>query len=221
VFEDPFVVLDNRETAAAELLLTYDPTPATQYYHWDRVNREDASFAANLDFVYRHQPTSRDSRIGILADGTAVPFDGAPPARDVWDVTATWHSSALRSISLSGALYAGQNQAHGADPRLVTHYGGSLRFGLSDFLFATRVLFDDWGPYDYYRDWNLTYPVQWYGDMSWGLVPALFGVQDTRFGVRGQVRTLDRFSPGFVPSAGNPGATGAEYELTTYVQATL
>ena len=39
-----------------------------------------------------------------------------------------------------------------------------------DFLFSTRILFKDWGPYDYYRDWNLTYPFQWYGDTSFGML---------------------------------------------------
>jgi len=220
VFDDPFVVLDNRETTAGEFLLVYDPTPATQFFNWDRINREDAPFAASLDFVYRHQPTSRDSRIGVLDTGMRVPFGAAPPAHDVWDVTANWSSLAFLPVRLHGTFYGGQDQARGADPRLVTRYGAGLRFGLSDFLLATRILFNDWGPYDYYRDWNLTYPFQWYADLSFGMRPALIGNPQTRFGVRGQYRTLDQYSDGWADKL-NPGKSGSEYEITTYVHATL
>lgn len=218
-FDDPFVVLDNRETEAGELLLLYDPTPATRFFTWDRVNHEDAPFAGSLDFVYRHQPTSRDSRIGILDTGQAVPFGGAPPAHDVWDLTGNWSANPL-PFRLSGSAYFGQNQANGIDPRLVTRYGAGLRIGWEDFLFTTRVAFNDWGPYDYYRDYNLTYPFQWYGDTSWGLFPALFGIKQTRFGVRGQFRTMDAHSAGWLYST-NPGTRGDEWEVTTYVHATL
>jgi hypothetical protein len=220
ILDDPFAVLDNRETAATELLLVYDPTPATQFFNWDRINREDAPFAASLDFVYRHQPTSRDSRIGVLDTGVRVPFGAAPPAHDVWDVTANWSSLALYPVVLHGQLYGGQDQARGPDPRLVTRYGGGLRLGYLDFLLSTRLLFNDWGPYDYYRDWNLTYPFQWYGDLSFGLMPATIGFPQTRFGVRGQYRILNQYSDGW-PDKLNPGGHGREMEVTTYVQATL
>ena len=220
VFDDPFVVLDNRETLAGEMLLLFDPTPETQFFSWDRINREDAPFASSLDFVYRHQPTSRDSRIGVLDTGIRIPFGGAPPAHDVWDVTWNWSSLAFRPVVLHGSLYGGQDQARGLDPRLVTRYGGGLRFGFYDFLLAARLLFNDWGPYDYYRDWNLTYPLQFYGDLSWGMRPALTGNPQTRFGVRGQYRTLDAYSDGWADKL-NPGHSGSECEVTTYIQATM
>jgi hypothetical protein len=121
---------------------------------------------------------------------------------------------------LHGSLYGGQDQARGLDPRLVTRYGGGLRFGVYDFLLATRLLFNDWGPYDYYRDFNLTYPLQFYGDLSWGMRPALVGNPQTRFGVRGQYRTLDVYSDGWADKL-NPGKSGSEYEITTYIQATM
>lgn len=217
---EPFAVLDNRETEAAELLITYDPTAPTQFYQWDRFNREDAPFAANLDLVYRHQPTSRDSRIAVLSTGERFAFGAAPPAHDVWDATFNFAAAGLPPVRLFGSVFVGQNQAWGDDPRLVTRFGGSLRLAYQDFLVTTRVLFNDWGPYDYYRDYNLTYPLQWYGDASWGFLPALVGPPQTRFGVRGQYRRLDRYSDGWAnPLA--PGRSGSEYEITTYIQAAL
>ncbi len=45
--------------------------------------------------------------------------------------------------------------------------------------------FNDCGPYDYHRDFNLTFPVQLMGDLSYTLgKPRWFGLPQTRFGVR-------------------------------------
>ena len=67
---DPFVVRANRETVAGEILLTFDPTPATWMYEWDNDRAEDAKFAASLGFVYRHLPTSMDA--AIIFPGTGI-----------------------------------------------------------------------------------------------------------------------------------------------------
>ena len=76
-------------------------------------------------------------------------------------------------------------------------------------------MFNDWGPYDY-RDWNLTYPLQFYGDLSF-MRPALIGNPQT---LRDdQYRTLDVFSDGWLDKL-NPGHSGSG-EVTTYVQATM
>ncbi|MEZ4472836.1 MAG: glycoside hydrolase family 2 TIM barrel-domain containing protein [bacterium] len=72
--DDPFAVLDNRETLGLELLLVYDPTPATWFWEWDNDVREDAGFAASLDLVFRHQPTTRDASFGVTADGVFFAF---------------------------------------------------------------------------------------------------------------------------------------------------
>ena len=79
----PFAVLDNRETIGAELLLVWDPTPATWFFMWDNIRREDAPFAASLDLVYRHQPTARDSELFVAENGATLPFGVSPPASDV------------------------------------------------------------------------------------------------------------------------------------------
>jgi hypothetical protein len=220
VVDDPFAVLDNRETIAGELLLAYDPTPATWFFHWDRMNREDAPFAASLDAVFRHLPTSRDGRLGFLADGTQFGFPSAPPAHDEWEVTGTWFANPSPAVRLSGTLFAGNGEAWGSDTRLVRHYGASLRFAWQQFLLTQQLRLHGWGPYDYHRDFNLTYPVQWYGDASLGLSPAAFGKLATRWGIRGQLRTLDRYSEGHVPSASGRGR-GAEYEVGTYIHMSL
>ena len=73
--DDPFAVLDNRETIAAELLLVYDPTPGTWFWQWDNDLREDAKSAASLNLIYRHQPTSRDARFGVNEGVSFLPLE--------------------------------------------------------------------------------------------------------------------------------------------------
>ena len=88
VLEDPFAVRSNRETVAGELLIAYDPTPASWMWAWDSDEMEDAPFAMSADFVYRHQPTTQDAAIGIMANGrTIFAFPGAPSAHDLWEVS--------------------------------------------------------------------------------------------------------------------------------------
>jgi hypothetical protein len=218
---DPFVVLDNRETQGGELLLVYDPTPATWYWNWDRDNREDARFATSLDLVYRHQPTSRDATLVILADGSQVPSPAAPPAHDVWSARLAWSSAAALPLRLSGSFYAGQDQANAGDPRLVTRFGGSLHLVRAGLMASTDVKIRDWGPYDYHRDFNLTYPFQWYGDLSYGLPHSALGVADARFGARGQLRFLDGFSEGYVADPAQPRKLATEGEVLTYLEVRL
>jgi hypothetical protein len=87
ILDDPFAVRSNRETTAGEILFAYDPTPATWMWDWDNDEMEDASFAMSAGFVFRHQPTTQDASIGIMANGrTIFAFPGAPEAQDLWEV---------------------------------------------------------------------------------------------------------------------------------------
>jgi beta-galactosidase len=222
VLTDPFAVRDNRETVGFEMLLVFDPTPATWFHAWDRELREDARFAASLDAVYRIQPTSLDSGIAILADGTLAPFNAAPPAHDSWDVTLRFVANPAYRLRLAGGLWGGQTQSTGKDPRLVNRVGGELKLWWLTWMLWTQLRFNDWGPYDYQRDFNITFPVQWYGDLSYGVTSLLPGWLGTRVGVRAQVRSLDQYSiEGYLPDPNNPGKKGLEYEIGAYVRLSL
>jgi hypothetical protein len=215
VLGSPFAVLDNRETVGGELLLVWDPTPASWYWQWDRDDKERGPLSASLDLVYRHQPTSRDANLAVLENGAVVPFGGAPPASDSWDATMELFAEA-GPVRLRGALFAGLGQARGDSEREVLRKGFSLTADWSRVRLATRLHLDDWGPYDYDRDFNLTYPVQWYGDLSWGVKAARLNQLETRLGLRGQVRVADEHSPGWVGASGVSSAL--EYESGVYLQ---
>lgn len=231
VLDDPFAVRANRETTAVELLLNYDPTPATWMYAWDSDVREDARLAASLGLIFRHHPTTQDAAIGILADGrTLFAFPGATPARDLWEAHGRIVSKLRPGLGLIANLYGGEAEPRGDDNRLIERYGGDLRFAWGPMKVMTAAKFNDWGPYDYHRDFNLTFPAQLMGDVSYVLgLPEWFDVPQTRFGIRATWRSLDQYSPRYCPvkvpdSMGIPtcdpdfpGAEGSEWEIRTYV----
>lgn len=232
ILEDPFVVRGNREQVAGEILFTFDPTPGSWMYNWDSDRSEDAKFALSAGVVYRHLPTTQDAAIGILPDGrTTFAFPGAAPAQDLWEIHTRLVSKISSNFGLIANLYAGDAQANGSDTRTIRRYGMDLRVMHKSLKLNSFVRFNDWGPYDYHRDFNLTFPLQLMADISVALgTPDWLNMPDTRLGLRGTYRTLDRYSPRYAPvqtvnGAGNlvpdPNVigfdNGNEWEIRTYL----
>ncbi len=229
--DDPFAVRQNRETVAGELLLTYDPTPGTWMYEWDNDRKEDAKFAMNLGFVYRHHPTSQDAAIGFLSNRTSFAFPGAAPAQDLWEVHGKFISKITPDFGFISNFYAGDAQSNGSDARLITRFGTDLRVIYNKLKLTSAVKVNDWGPYDYHRDFNLTYPLQLMADLSTTVgKPDWFILPNTKVGLRFTWRSLDQYSPRYNPTqtinaAGilvpDPTAlgfdNGEEWEIRTYV----
>jgi len=232
ILEDPFSVRSNREMTAGELLFTYDPTPGTWMYDWDNDRTEDSKLAISAGVVFRHLPTTQDAAIGIFADGrTFFAFPGAVPAQDLWEVHTRLVSKINRNFGFIANMYAGDAQANGSDPRLIRRYGMELRMIAKSFKINSFVRFNDWGPFDYHRDFNLTFPFQCMLDMSVNLgKPDWLNMPGTRLGVMGTYRTLNKFSPRYAPiysidAAGDfipdPNAigfgNGNEWEIRVYL----
>ena len=232
VITDPFAVRGNREQVAGELLLTWDPTPATWMYQWDNDMREDARFAASLGYVFRHYPTEQDASIGILGDGrTTFAFPGSTPARDLWEARTRIVSTLSPSTRFIANLYRGTAEPNGDSQRLVSRAGGDIRFVHKQVKLVGGAKFNDFGPYDYHRDFNLTFPEQYLFEVSYSLGrPQWWDVPHSRFGVRGTYRSLDRYSPRYCPTTTQdvlsnlvcdplaPGyAKGNEWEIRTFL----
>jgi hypothetical protein len=232
ILDDPFAVRANRETTAGELLIQYDPTPATWMWAWDNDEMEDASFAMSADFVYRHHTTTQDASIGIMANGrTIFAFPGAPPAHDLWEINSRIVSKLNHNFGLIVNLYGGNAQSNGSDPRLIQRYGTDVRLIYKKVKLTSIVKVNDWGPYDYHRDFNLTYPLQAIADLSYTILKSKwFVLPETRIGMRCSWRSLDQYSPRYsptkkleasgvwVPDPSAPGyANGSEWEIRTYL----
>ena len=228
--DDPFAVRGNRETVGGELLLTYDPTPATWMYEWDNDMTEDAKFAVSTGFVFRHLPTTQDAAVGILADGRQTfAFPTSAPAHDLWESNTRIVSKLTPDFGLIGNIYFGNAQANGGDARLVERLGGDIRVIYNKTKLVSSIKLNDWGPFDYHRDFNLTYPLQLMLDLSTSVgKPNWFILPDTKIGIRGTWRTLDQYSPRYLPNVADEFATspiispigfpnGNEWEIRTYV----
>lgn len=236
ILDDPFAVRSNRETVAGEVLFTYDPTPATWMYEWDNDLAEDARFALSSGFIYRHLPTTQDAAIGILGDGrTIFAFPGAAPAHDLWEAYARIVSKLNPNFGLISNLFAGTAQANGSDTRLLKRFGGDVRVIYKKAKLTGMVKVNDWGPYDYHRDFNLTFPLQLMADISTSLAkPSWFELPNSRLGIRCTWRSLDRYSPRYAPTTKiddrgqlvpDPTAVGfgngQEWEVMTYLQVNI
>jgi hypothetical protein len=232
ILDDPFIVRANRETIGGELLFTFDPTPGTWMYEWDNDRSEDADFAVSAGVVYRHLPTIQDAAVGILGDGRSIfAFDGSAPAQDLWEAHARIVSKPNKDFGVIATLYAGNGQANGSDARLIQRYGMDVRMVAKTFKLQSFVRVNDWGPFDYHRDFNLTFPLQTMLDLSANLGrPDWFNMPGTRIGVRGTWRSLDQYSPRYAPaytinaageSVPDPTAigfdNGSEWEVRVYV----
>ena len=229
VIDDPFAVRGNRETMGAEWLFTYDPTPGTWMYEWDNDSAEDAKFAMNLGFVYRHLPTTQDAHIGFLANRQFFAFPNAAPAEDLWEVSSRVVSKVSPEFGFIGNFFYGNGQANGDNARLVKRFGGDVRMIINNLKVTAQAKFNDWGPFDYHRDFNLTYPAQLMLDVSTTLgKPGWFVLPSTKVGIRGTWRSLDENSPRFSPNNAIQFATaptispvgfpnGSEWEIRTYI----
>jgi len=233
ILDDPFSVRGNRETMAGEILLTFDPTPATWMYEWDNDRMEDAKFAMSTGFVYRHLPTVQDAAIGILGNGrTTFVFPGSAPAQDLWEGNVRMVSKINADFGVIANVYFGNGQANGSDTRTIQRYGIDIRTIYKRLKLATIVKIDDWGPYDYHRDFNQTFPLQLIGDLSHEIgKPDWFLLPGTKVGLRTTYRTLDKYSNRYSPTmtlnnlgvfVPDPNAigfpNGNEWEFRTYVQ---
>jgi beta-galactosidase len=219
---DPFWVRSNRETYGFELLLAFDPTPDTFMWAWDNLQRENAFFTAALDFTYKVHPTSQDAAVAVAQEGFVFAFAGAAPARNLWDVSLRTIFNFRSDMQWVNWLYSGRGQANGDDDRLVVRYGTYGRFRWDQFVAQYHVRLHDWGPFDYYRDFNLTFPLQTLLDMSYALqTPDWFAISQTRLGLRGKFRLLDENSGRFQADPDDPDAFGQEWEVLTYVQISI
>jgi hypothetical protein len=200
-------------------------------YEWNNDEEEDAPFAVSADFVYRHLPTTMDATLGFMANRTMFVFNGAPRAHDLWEINTRIVSKLNTSYGLIANLLLGNAQANGTDERIIQRYSGDVSMIYKKMKLTSFVKVNDWGPYDYHRDFNLTYPLQLMADLS--VSPGKqkwFSLPNTRIGLRCTWRSLDQYSPRYnptstldssgqwVPDPKAPGyGNGNEWEIRTYI----
>ena len=120
-------------------------------------------------------------------------------------------------MHLAGSVWGGTAQANGNSTRLVTRGGVEARLDYSRLVITGHFKLNDFGPFDYHRDFNLTFRVQAMLDIAWtAKAPRWFVPLQTKFGVAGKYRVLDVNSPRYDLTQ---AIVGTEWEVKTYVGA--
>ncbi|MDH3588352.1 MAG: hypothetical protein OEQ74_02990, partial [Gammaproteobacteria bacterium] len=222
--DDPFAILGNRDTRAAELLITYDPTGATDFYQWDNDLREDARLAFNLGLNYTEYPTATDShQFFFEPTGANAAFGIGLPPEDTYEAHSkiVWNPSNNAKYILK--LNAGFQQSTGNPFDVTSQSELSLGSAPEDPQAGTRRFYtvrgkavlgkkhiiegyikkDGWGPYDFHRQFNITYPEQYKLDYSILLDSKRNEGTSTKIGVKTLYRTFDERSAQGVGEANN------------------
>lgn len=196
--DDPFAVLDNREAKAGEFFITYDPTPATSFYDWDRDRKEDARCAFSVGGNYIKYTTVTDAYLFYYEEGkTNASFGEGLPKADVWEANGKFILNPNPGLRIISNVSGGQEQSTGKPD------GGKARFFTVDSKFVINKRHtvsayfkkDAWGPYDWYRQFNITYPHQFMLDYSIMLDNLLLEKVSSRIGCKALYRTLRAGSP--------------------------
>jgi hypothetical protein len=222
--DDAFAVLGNREARSGEVFLTYDPTPSTGFYEWDNDRREDADFAFNIGGNYTSYPTATDSyQFFFRPAGVNAAFGEGLIAEDVWKVMSRMVMNAEGGTNIILNLEGGKQQSSGSPEGPAREYYkvGSKFWLTNDHIIEGYVYKDAWAPYDFYRQFNQTYPWQFkldysvlMGPYSWAPTPA----STSKWGVRGLYRTLDDQSP---EDEYQDGRNDAMFEIVLYATFTF
>jgi len=200
--DDPFAVLGNREARSGEIYFTWDPTGATQFYDWDNDWREDAKFAFNFGGTYTEFPTFTDSNLFFFDAGqTNAPFGQGLPAEDVWSVSSRMVFNPGPNNRYILNVVRGFDQPTGNPEGGTRDYldiSGKVYLGRRHII-SGYFKKDAWGPYDFFRQFNFTYPEQYNFDYSYLLTSGVLGNaidedRATRIGVRTTFRTVDENS---------------------------
>ncbi|MCK4907675.1 MAG: hypothetical protein KAS64_08995 [Spirochaetes bacterium] len=232
--DDPFAVTDNREALSVEIMLDYDQTAGTYLYEWNNDDKEDAKFAFNLGVNYTKYYKDADAEIYWLTEAQkTIGFPIGLPADDVWRVISKQVFNPNRNLKIINRIEVAQMQPSrfAGDPDQAVNLPDYKKYRIVRFIkwkadirmakryrFQFEVIKDGWGPYDYMREFNLTYPWQINFDYSFLINNLLNMKLASKFGLRYLYRNLDENSP---PDEFLDGKVRHLHEISFYYKITL
>jgi len=161
-----FAVHDNREARAAEVFLTFDPTPGTFFYEWDNYLKEDAPFAFNVGLTRVEYPKRTDVREWDWGR------DWGRSAENIEKIFSRFVINPTNDLKITGELEAGHQQplfGGDVDPSDPTNTISNItRFTSLDMKFVYKqknvisMVYkeDAYGEYDWYANYGTSYPEQ-------------------------------------------------------------
>ena len=192
----PLAVYNNREAYQMELIVALDPTGDTYFFDWNNSDRENAKLAGYISWLYTffEGPTDATHYKNEYGDWAQL-TGGLAEVRDIWSLKGRLVWNAAPKLRFIAGLQGGHDQSWGQDARLINYWGGSLAMRAGTWLISSSIDFDTWGKADWYRQLNITYPLQWTLDISKGFDIPSFLNSRNRIGLRWKGRTYDEYAP--------------------------
>ena len=196
--EDPFAVLGNREADSAEMFLTYDPTPGTSFYHWNVDILEDAAFAYNVGITATNYHSATDAELFFFEDaGVNASFGEGLAAEDIYLIKSKMIFNPDNGVRYIANIEAGKQQTTGQPGEKSIEFfsfEGKLIMDKKHIV-SSYLKLDDFGPYDFQRQFNVTYPVQAKLEYAMLLDHLRDEKRSSKIGIKGLFRSLDKNSP--------------------------
>lgn len=237
----PFIVgLGNRQAVEVEAVLTYDPEGGTWFHEWNSNDIEGAKLAFSLTGLYQLYagktdsiPYKGDTDITVTRnDGTKVTDIGWNEGgalgvqHNLWQVGGRVVTNLVPGLRVIGNFDVGHMGAScGAwadakNPEYVTFVHGGLSARYKHFIAKTDFTVNGWGVEGWYRNFNITFPLQYTIDVAYAFNEKPSFMEATnRVGVKIEGRNFGKGSTdSFFALPMGAGVEGSKYfELTTYV----
>lgn len=201
---DPFTVGNNRAVRAAELYLTYDPTPGTYFYEWDNYLKEDAPVAFNVGLTHINFKGRSDASTFFTEDGTAFNDFGRAPevvnmlsSRVMLNPTDDIRVRLEIDGGLQQPLIGDTATGAGKEVNKFWSLEGAVVHN-SQNVYSFKYAKDAFGEYDFQREFGIRYPKQ----IELGYERLLdTSASPSKYGVKAFYRTLDENSTEYLNGA--------------------
>lgn len=214
-YPSPFAVYWNRQAIEFEAVLTYDQEGATWFHDWNIDDTEGSKFAASLSALYTLYAGPTDKTVYKNGTGTWASFDtGLPAQRNLWQVGGKVISSPISDLKLIGSAKMGHLGSTGQDTGVVDFWGATAEARWRNWMVSGSYERDAFGPEDWYRNFNITYPAQWTIDLGYGFGTPSFLEATNRVGVTWQGKTFGETDP--YGAVAKPIEDKSYSELTVY-----
>ena len=199
---DPFAVLGNREARSAEVVFNWDPTGATRILPTGITTGVKTRNSLSISAAnYTEYPTFTDANLFFLEPlGVNASFGQGLPAEDVWTLSSRMVFNPQPGRKYIIELVRGFDQSTGnpeGGTRDYWQFHWKAILG-NKHIFSGYFMKDAWGPYDFYRQFNVTYPEQvkldysiLLGGNAGSFVSAQGENEATRIGIRALYRSGD------------------------------
>ncbi|MCK4907025.1 MAG: hypothetical protein KAS64_05715 [Spirochaetes bacterium] len=230
--DDPFAVMENRAANSYEIAFEYDPSGGTWFFNWDNDRRETSPVAYNIVFNYTEYTTATDGYTFWYDEGgKTLGLPNGFPRDSVFKLAGKLVLNPSPVLKIITRLEIAKQQAwhFGGDTpkheffdfnepyrayRAVSYQALKLDVWLhSKFMFLLEVIKDGWGPYDWMKEWNFTYPWQIKFDFSIMLDGLLNRRRSNKIGFLYEYRNLDEYS---VPEEWLDGKNHHMHEVSVY-----